>query len=165
MISIQTNTDDNFTMIRTIALEVWPNTYGKILSQAQMDYMMEMMYSISSLQDQAGQKKHRFIVLKSQDSILGFASYEFNFGKKPKTKIHKIYILSNQQGKGYGGKLIAFITNEAKKRHQKILFLNVNKNNKAVRFYETQGFSIVSEVVINIGNDFVMDDFIMEISI
>lgn len=165
MISIHNNTDENFTSIKAIAEEVWPIAYGKILSQAQLDYMMEMMYSIPSLQEQANQKKHRFILAKENETVLGFASYELNYGKNPKTKIHKIYILPNQQGNGIGKTLIDYINSEAKKRHQKTLFLNVNKNNKAIRFYEKLGFTISNEQVINIGQGYVMDDYVMEISI
>lgn len=162
MIEIQKNTDENFTSIRTIAAAVWPIAYGAILSQEQLDYMMEMMYSVSSLKLQSSAKKHRFILAKDEEMVLGFASYEFNFSKKPKTKIHKIYILTNHQGKGIGKSLIDFIVNEAKERHQKGLILNVNKKNTAIRFYESIGFSISNEEVIDIGNGFLMDDFVME---
>lgn len=162
MIVIQRNTDENFTSIRAIATAVWPIAYGPILSEPQLDYMMQMMYSIPSLQLQANEKKHRFILAKEEETVLGFASYEFNYRKKPKTKIHKIYVLSYQQGKGIGKELINFIVNEAKERHQKGLILNVNKKNTAIRFYESIGFTISHEEVIDIGNGFVMDDFVME---
>lgn len=165
MIVIKKNTDENFTDIRAIAAEVWPIAYSAILSQKQLDYMMEMMYSVASLQVQAKEKGHRFILAKEGETVLGFASYEFNYNKKPKTKIHKIYVLSNQQGKGIGKTLIDFIVNEAKARHQKGLILNVNKNNIAIRFYERIGFEIIFEEVIDIGNGYVMDDYVMEKSI
>jgi len=70
--------------------------------------------------------------------------------------------LSNHQGKGIGKALINFIANEANERHQKGLILNVNKKNKAIRFYESIGFTISNEEVIDIGNGYVMDDFVME---
>ena len=162
MIEIKRNTDENFTSIRAIAAAVWPIAYSPIMSQEQHDYMMEMMYSIPSLQIQANEKKHRFILAKEEETVLGFASYEFNYSKKPKTKIHKIYILTNHQGKGIGKALINFIVDEAKERHQKGLILNVNKKNKAIRFYESIGFTISNEEVIDIGNGYVMDDFVME---
>jgi ribosomal protein S18 acetylase RimI-like enzyme len=165
MIHIENNQDQQFIDIRAIANEVWPVAYGTILSEAQLEYMMEMMYSVSSLQNQANEKKHRFILAKEEETVLGFAAFEFNYGKKPKTKIHKIYILTAAQGKGIGKELIDFIASEAKQRHQKALILNVNKNNKAIRFYERIGFSISFEEVINIGNGYVMDDYVMEKSI
>ena len=165
MISIINNTDDNFTSIRAIAEEVWPIAYGSILSQAQLDYMMEMMYSIPSLQQQANEKGNHFIVAIENENTVGFAAYEFNYDGKPKTKIHKIYILSNQQGKGTGRILIDYITNQARQNMQEALLLNVNKNNVAQQFYKKLGFEISCEEVIDIGNGYVMDDFVMEISI
>ncbi len=165
MIEIKNNTNENFTDIRSIAAEVWPIAYRTILSQEQFDYMMEMMYSVSSLQHQANEKGHRFILAFENETPVGFASYEFNYNKNPKTKIHKIYILPNQQGKGIGKELVDFIVNKAKERHQKALILNVNKNNVAIRFYERIGFEISFEEVIDIGNGYVMDDYVMEKSI
>lgn len=165
MISIQINSDINFTSIRAIAKEVWPVTYGAILSADQLEYMMEMMYSVSALQKQATENKHHFIVAIDDEIPVGFASYEFNNNETKKTKIHKIYILSTQQGKGIGKKLIDFIAIEAKRHKQKGLFLNVNKNNVAQYFYKKIGFTISYEEVIAIGNGYVMDDFVMEKSI
>jgi ribosomal protein S18 acetylase RimI-like enzyme len=42
------------------------------------------------------------------------------------------------------------------------LFLNVNKYNSAIQFYHKIGFEIAKEEVIDIGNGFVMDDYVME---
>ena len=164
MISIQKNTDNNFTSIRAIAAAVWPIAYGAILSKEQLDYMMEMMYSIISLQQQAASNKH--FILAIEDGIpIGFASYEFNYKGTSKTKIHKVYILSNQQGKGIGKMLIDYITKEATQYKQEGLHLNVNKNNVAQHFYKKLGFTILYEEILDIGNGYVMDDFVMGISI
>lgn len=162
MISIEKNTDINFTAIRAIAIEVWPIAYGSILSKAQLDFMMKMMYSVDSLQLQANSKKHQFILAKENGVTLGFASFELNLGETKKTKIHKIYILSTQQRKGIGKKLIDYIETEAKNHHQEALLLNVNKYNIAQGFYIKLGFSIDCEKVIDIGNGYVMDDYVME---
>ena len=64
MISIEKNTDNDFVKIIEIANEVWPIAYGTILSETQLDFMMEMMYSIDSLQLQANSKNHQFILAK-----------------------------------------------------------------------------------------------------
>ncbi|MES2410457.1 MAG: GNAT family N-acetyltransferase [Bacteroidota bacterium] len=165
MIEIKKNTDENFTSVRAIAKEVWPVTFATILSEPQIDYMLDMMYSVSSLQKQVNEKGSRFILAVENEIPVGFAAYEFNYSKKPKTKIHKIYILPNQQGKGVGKALIDFIMNKAKERHQKGLILNVNKYNMAIRFYESIGFTITNEEVIDIGSGYVMDDYVMEKSI
>jgi len=162
MISIQRNTDTNFNSIRAIAKEVWPIAYGAILSQEQLDYMMEMMYSISSLQKQANVNANHFIIALENEIPFGFASFEFNYNQTSKTKIHKIYVLSNQQGQGIGKLFIEYIINKAHLNNQEALLLNVNKNNKAQYFYKKLGFIISKEEVIDIGNGYVMDDYVME---
>lgn len=164
MITIQNNTDQNFSEIRAIAKEVWPIAYGAILSREQLDYMMEMMYSVPALQKQF-EHGHHFILAIEDEIPVGFASYEFNYNGTSKTKIHKIYILSNQQGKGTGRIMIDHIRESAKKNNQEALLLNVNKNNVAQHFYRKLGFTISYDEVIDIGQGFVMDDFVMEMPI
>ncbi|WP_284653429.1 GNAT family N-acetyltransferase [Flavobacterium terrisoli] len=162
MIVIENNTDPNFTDVIAIAKEVWPKTYGSILSKAQFDYMMDMMYSKASLQEQANEKQHHFILAKESDIPVGFASYEFDCNATNKTKIHKIYILSTQQGKGIGKVLLDYITIQAKIQDNTAVFLNVNKYNPALHFYQRLGFDIVKEEVIDIGRGYIMDDYVME---
>ena len=70
--------------------------------------------------------------------------------------------MSSQQGKGTGKALIDYIENQAKVNHDTALFLNVNKNNSAIQFYEKVGFKIIKEEIIDIGNSYVMDDYVME---
>ena len=162
MFTIVPNTDDQFTDVRAIAFEVWPKTYGAILSEEQLDYMLDMMYSVAALQEQANLKKHLFVLIYAHDEVVGFASYEHNVNDSGKTKIHKIYILSSQQGKGTGKTLIDYIEQQALAFGDKALFLNVNKYNSAIHFYQKIGFEIAKEEVIDIGNGFVMDDYVME---
>ena len=162
MIVVEKNTDVNFTDVRAVANEVWPKTYGSILSRAQLDYMMEMMYSVSSLQMQANEKQHHFILAKANDLTVGFAAYELHYNGTDKTKVHKIYVLSTQQGKGIGKVLLDYMAEQAKAQSNKALILNVNKYNPALFFYKKIGFEIVEEVVIDIGQGYVMDDYVME---
>jgi len=161
MFTIVPNTDNQFTAVRAIAFEVWPKTYGAILTEAQLAYMLEMMYSVAALQEQSTLKQHHFVLIYSNDEAVGFASYEYNVNNSGKTKIHKIYILSSQQGKGTGKALVDYIEQQALAFGDKALFLNVNKYNSAIQFYQKTGFETVKEEVIDIGNGFVMDDYVM----
>lgn len=162
MIVVEKNTDSQFTEIIAIAKEVWPIAYGEILSREQLRYMMEMFYSAESLQEQANEKQHHFIIARENEIPVGFASYEFHCSGTDKTKIHKIYILPDQQGKGIGKILLDYITDKAKSQNNEAVFLNVNKYNPALHFYQKTGFEIVKEEVIDIGRGYVMDDYVME---
>ena len=162
MTQILNATEADFAIIRSIAFKTWPVTFGAILSGAQIDYMLEMMYSISSLTEQVKQKNHHFLLFKDGDEYLGYASYELNYKGSDKTKIHKIYVVPEGQGKGVGRQLMDTITGIAIENNNSKLSLNVNRDNKAIQFYQTIGFRQVGQEDIAIGNGFVMEDAIME---
>ncbi len=152
-------------IVKDLAYEIWPSAYGEILSKEQLDYMLARFYAVETLEQQMNERKHVFyIVINDVEKPLGFISYELNC-EPQKTKIHKIYVLPETQGTGLGKQLVALVKEEALKNNQNAIFLNVNKYNKAKFFYEKLGFTIVKEEVIEIGNDYVMDDYVMEMNI
>ena len=162
---ITANDSIKIEIIIAIAKETWPVTYGEILSEGQIEYMFDIMYSTNSLLEQVAKKNVQFILVKDGNRYTGFASYEFNYLKIQQTKIHKIYILPSEQGKGFGKIIIDFVAKEAKNNNNNFLTLNVNRYNRAQNFYEKIGFSIIKEEIITIGNGYVMDDYVMEKSI
>jgi GNAT superfamily N-acetyltransferase len=148
-------------IIQDLAKAIWPDAYSEILSNEQLNYMMEMMYSFDSLERQL-KNNNVFLLAKEDNDFIGFASYELNFQNSNKTKIHKLYVLTNVQGKGVGKKMILHIQEIAKKNCNSALILNVNKYNKAKDFYLHNQFEIADSLVVDIGNGYVMDDFVME---
>lgn len=164
MITITEATEQDLPVIRDIAYRTWPATFGEILSPAQIDYMLNMMYGLDALRAQIEDKNHVFLLAQETDSneYLGFISYEFDYKDQSKTKIHKIYLLPASQGKGVGRLLIDKVAVLAMERNNPSLSLNVNKYNKAIQFYERMGFATVDTETIDIGEGFLMEDYIME---
>ena len=160
-ISIRFAKMEDLHSVQLLAQKIWPETYKDILSEAQIGYMMNLFYSSSSLKNQMVDLKHVFILIEAGDSLLGFASYSCI--KNPGVyKLHKIYILPNQQGKGLGKTIIDFIVRDIRGKNATVLQLNVNRTNKARLFYERLGFSVTREEDIEIGHDYFMNDFVME---
>ena len=149
-------------IIKDLAYAIWPSTYGEILSEAQLHYMLANFYSIENLENQMNNDQI-FELLLEDNKVVGFVAYEFNCNGTGLLKIHKIYLLPETQGKGFGKFMIDEVVKIAKNNHQKGVFLNVNKYNKAQFFYNKLGFTITKEEVINIGNDYIMDDYVMEL--
>jgi GNAT superfamily N-acetyltransferase len=164
MITLTQATEQDLSIIRDIAYQTWPNTFGEILSPEQISYMLEMMYSLDALKTQIRDQNHVFLLAQDNESndYLGYASYEFDYKGQLKTKIHKIYLLPASQGKGVGRLLIDEVAKRASIQQNKSLSLNVNKYNKAIQFYERVGFSVVGQEDIDIGNGFLMEDLVME---
>jgi ribosomal protein S18 acetylase RimI-like enzyme len=158
-IIIRTATKDDIGLIHTLAHEIWPAAYKEILSADQMDYMLEQIYSETSLQNQFD-NNHHFLIAEENKNPVAFVSYsKLNSGIY---KLQKIYVLPTQQGKGVGKFLIYHIIQKIKEQGVTALLLNVNRNNKAKQAYEHLGFKIISEEDIDIGNGYFMNDYIME---
>lgn len=153
---------NHHVVIKEIAEKTWPTTFAGILSPEQIQYMLNMMYSLDSLSRQVNEGHHKFILVSEQEKFIAFASYETNYLGKAITKIHKIYILPQSQGKGLGKELISYIRAKAVAVESISLRLNVHKNNLAQRFYNKMGFHEITREVIDIGEGFVMDDVQME---
>jgi ribosomal protein S18 acetylase RimI-like enzyme len=164
MITISQATSKDIPIIQDIAHKTWPITYGSILSKAQLDYMLDLMYSDDSLLEQF-KTKPLFFLAYEDDVCLGFTSCENNYLNNKVTRIHKIYILPEAQGKGVGKVLIEKLIAIAKENQSEVISLNVNKFNKAVSFYKKIGFEITSEEDLDIGNGYLMEDYKMELKI
>ena len=160
MFEIKNATDADIPLIRELTYRVWPQTYASILTQEQIDYMLEMMYSESSLHKQIAIDGCQFIIVYENGNPVGFASYHEE--QPHRWKLNKIYILQNQQGKGTGKYVIDYIIEEIKKQNAQSLFLQVNQYNKAKAFYERLGFIETDFINLDIGNGFFMNDYIME---
>jgi ribosomal protein S18 acetylase RimI-like enzyme len=161
MILISEATSKDFKIIQEIANRTWPITYGEILSSAQLNYMMKLMYSDTSLSQQIN-KKHLFFIVSEGILNLGFMSIEHNYLDTNTTRLHKIYMIPESQGKGIGRLLIDKVIALAIENQSDTISLNVNKFNKAFTFYQKMGFEFIDEVVIEIGNGYLMEDYRME---
>jgi GNAT superfamily N-acetyltransferase len=162
MITITLATANDFKTIQEIAYKTWPDTYGEILSKAQLDYMLDAFYSEETLNDNVIEKGHHFLLAKENEAVLGFAAYEYNYQDNNRTRIHKIYILPQTQGKGIGKAIIEYIEKLAIENHSAALSLNVNRFNKALSFYQKIGFEIIAEENIELDHGYLMEDFVME---
>lgn len=161
-IVIREATKDDIQIIRDLVHLIWPKAYGKILSAEQLQYMLELIYSESSLQKQFD-AHHTFLMVEENIQPVAFASY--NNLRDNIFKLQKIYALPEQQGKGIGKMLINHIIQKIKNQNATALLLNVNRNNKAKNFYEHFGFSVIGEEDIDIGNGYFMNDYIMSLNV
>lgn len=155
---------EQLPIVIDLTKKIWPVAYGEILSKEQLDYMIDKFYNEPALRELM-QKGHVFYLAQDDnDKYVGFVSYEIN-SEPNKTKIHKIYVLPETQGTGLGRQFFELVKEKALEKNQNAIFLNVNKYNNAIHFYTKLGFSKVKDEVIDIGNGYVMDDYVMEVAI
>jgi ribosomal protein S18 acetylase RimI-like enzyme len=152
-------------ILESLARQIWPSTYVHIISQAQIDFMLDWMYSSVALQAQF-EEGHEFYILNLKGIDSGFIALEWvtqNGGSE--LKINKLYVLPSLQGKGAGRALINKAIERAQASTTSSIFLQVNKANIAKNFYLKLGFDIREEAVFDIGNGFIMDDYIMALAL
>lgn len=163
MLSIINAGIKDIPLIRRLTFSIWPQTYSHIISQQQIAYMLDMMYSPASLQKQIEEEGCTFIIVYDDNEAIGFASY--NEIKPCTWKLNKIYILATQQGKGTGRFIINYIVNQIKDKGGSYLQLQVNRHNNAALFYEKLGFKIIETADFDIGNGYFMNDYVMQLSL
>jgi len=161
MLEISPANNSHFGIIKDLAYQIWPATYGSILSEKQLAYMLDLFYSEKALEQNAADN-HHFILINENEVAVGFADYELQYKNEAVTRIHKIYVLPETQGKGFGKKMIQYIENKALEVNNIKLSLNVNRFNKAKEFYERQGFKIAFEEDVELDFGYLMEDYRME---
>lgn len=150
--------------IQTITQLVWPATYTHIIGNEQIEYMLNKFYATDALSKQMTEERHNFLIAQEEDSAVGFAAWsEIAYGV---AKLHKLYVLTDVQGKGIGKQLIATIKEQCKLASISQLILNVNRYNKpAIEFYRKYGFEIIKTEDIDIGNGYFMNDYILALDL
>jgi diamine N-acetyltransferase len=166
MLQIRRATLDDIETIRQLAEYVFPETYKSILTESQTKYMMEWMYSYSSLHVQMAEDGHMYYLAYDGEHAVGYVSIQPQGADI--FHLQKIYVLPSCQGKGFGKQLFLKAVDIVKSFHPQgvcRMELNVNRHNKALTFYEKMGMYRVSQGDFDIGNGFYMNDYIMALDI
>ena len=71
MTEIRKATENDLLTIHDMAQVVFRHTYRDILSSEQMEYMMDMMYSMRNLQKQLEEGHHYYIAYMSPAPVIG----------------------------------------------------------------------------------------------
>ena len=103
-----------------------------------------------------------FKVLFLDRNPIGFTEYKID---NDRVFLSKLYMDKDYRNKGYGKLMLQDCIKYAKNNNKKAIYLTVNKKNKTKDKYLHWGFEIIDSVVSDIGNNYVMDDYIMELKL
>jgi diamine N-acetyltransferase len=162
MLSIRTATLADIPAIQFIAEKTWWPTYSNIVSAEQLAYMLNAIYSTDALKKSIESSAQTFIILTDENGQQGFASFGSKRADPLIHKLHKLYIIPENHGKGYGRILIEEVKRKIGKPGVNVLDLNVNRHNPARSFYEKVGFRVIGEEDVPIG-PYWMNDYIMRL--
>lgn len=160
MIEIREATVADAPAIQLLAEAIWYPTYSPILSQDQIRFMLDYIYDIEIVSRQIKQGVQTYLLLLENGQAIGFASYSPRPEAPQVYKLHKLYCLTQTKGRGFGKALLREVETRVLASGKSILELNVNRLNPAKGFYDRNGFRVVSEEDIPIG-EYWMNDYVM----
>lgn len=160
-LTLQKATTADCALIHALASIAFPATYQEILSPSQIDYMMEWMYAPANIGKQMEVDGHEYFIAYFNNEACGYLSIEQQ--EEDLFHLQKIYVLPRFQGKRVGRFLFEKAIEQIKSIHPAPcrMELNVNRQNKAMHFYERMGMRKLNEGDFAIGNGYSMCDFIM----
>ena len=155
--------EKNIHLVQPLAKEIWNECYKDLLSQDQINYMIDMMYNNDKV-NEGIENNEIWEILKIDNVPSGYLHYKLD--ENNTIFLSKIYLKESNQTKGIGQLMLNRVVDFAKEKGAKAVHLTVNKHNaKAIRFYEKNGFKNMESKTFDIGNGYIMDDYIYQKSI
>jgi ribosomal protein S18 acetylase RimI-like enzyme len=146
-------------LLRDLAERTWRVSYAEMIPEEQIDFMLGGMYGPEQIAKELREGVFWELAF-AEDQPVGFFSVTFE--ESSRAKLNKLYILPERQGASLGRALLERVHELSSLRGVQEVWLQVNKQNaRAIRAYQRAGYVIERSAVFEIGNGFVMDDFIM----
>ncbi len=144
--------------LQALAADIWWAHYPALISDAQIRFMLERMYSAAQLtQELADGVCYRG--LRLDDRLCGYFSVRADLDGG--AWLDKLYLLPALHGQGHGQRMLRAAEQCAWQLGAHRLRLRVNRHNDtAIAAYRRAGYVLLGEDCAEIGDGFVMDDFI-----
>jgi ribosomal protein S18 acetylase RimI-like enzyme len=159
MATIRPATETDIPLLRDLAQRIWRECYPGIITMEQIEFMLGWMYSEEEIRRQI-RAGVTWEIVEHEGGAIGFLS--FSLEGDGRVKLHKMYLLPARQRGGLGQQLLAHVCERAAALGAREVWMQVNKRNeRAIGAYLRAGFRIAEEATFDIGNGFVMDDYLM----
>jgi diamine N-acetyltransferase len=159
--SLQPLARADFDDVAALARTIWLEHYTKIISREQIEYMLGGRFTAANLERYLDAPDRWMFVLKQDGALIGYCSYALT-GTPRELKLEQLYLLPALHGRGLGRLMLEHVEAQARRLGMDTLMLQVNKRNTtASGMYFKAGFAVREEVVLDIGQGYVMDDYIM----
>ncbi|MBQ6478397.1 MAG: GNAT family N-acetyltransferase [Erysipelotrichaceae bacterium] len=146
-------------LLSSFAKEVFIDYYKDLIGYNQSIYMTGLFLSEEVILDLMEQGAV-FTLIMQEDKPIGFSEYIIEGSR---LFLSKLYVEKSHRGNGIGRLLFSDCTEYAKENRLEAIYLTVNKHNTpSYEIYLHLGFTVIDAVVNDIGNGYVMDDYIME---
>lgn len=161
---VKCETDHKLRRTAEMAIDIWHECFEGVISDEQIDYMVENFQSFAAIKKQVGSENYEYFNFVLDGTRIGY----FAVAAQPDNTmmLSKLYMYKEYRGNGYAKKAFEFIKDLARQKGCKSIWLTVNRHNYgAMKVYEAFGMKVIREQVTDIGNGFVMDDYVYSIDV
>lgn len=143
-----------------MAARIWTEHYTPIIGAAQVAYMVEQFQSVPAVTRQLEREGYEYFLMDSGGQTAGYLGIQPADGK---LFLSKLYLDAPFRGKKLARRALEYLVNICKRRGLSVIWLTVNRHNDgSIAAYHALGFQTVRTQAADIGNGYVMDDYIME---
>ena len=153
--------EDLVPLLSFFAKDVFIDYYDNLIGNQQATYMADMFLSEEAISQEISEDTV-FKLMLLDNMPIGFTEYKLDGDR---VFISKLYMHKDYRKKGYGEMMLKDAIAYAKDNKKNKIYLTVNKHNPSYKIYLKWNFKNIESVVNDIGNGYVMDDYIMELDI
>ncbi|HIW21792.1 MAG TPA: GNAT family N-acetyltransferase [Candidatus Dorea intestinavium] len=151
--------DGDLNTIAELAEDIWNEHYTEIIGVEQVNYMINKFQSYEALVDQTVNKGFHYFIIYYDNLVVGYFGVLYH---EDHLFLSKFYLLKEARGHGIATKTFEYIKKLSKDNQLSEIRLTCNKyNQNSLAFYHHLGFIKIGSEISDIGNGFVMDDFIL----
>ena len=156
----------DFDILRELSIRTYEETFAHLTTKEDMAAYLEDAFHAERFRKELTNPNSAFYFLYYNGQIAGYlkineAPAQTDIHDSDALEIERIYVASEFQGRGSGRYLMEQAISISVERQKKYVWLGVwEKNEKAIRFYQKNGFSIMGTHTFVMGED-VQNDYVM----
>ena len=159
--SLDPLTPADFPLLADLADRIWRAHYGAMIPMAQIEFMLAGRTTPERLSTYLGSDRRWMHLLRLDGQPAGYCSHALT-DTPGEMKLEQLYLLPELHGRGLGGLMMDLVEGHARSLGCTTLMLQVNKRNEgSLAVYRKRGFEVREAAVFDLGNGFVMDDYVM----
>jgi ribosomal protein S18 acetylase RimI-like enzyme len=155
------SSSEDVNILASMAYEIWTEHFGSMFDEKTLQKLVEVAQSKKTILSQIEDGYQYFFIIEN-GKRMGYFAYKIDHCKD-ELFLSKIYIYSDQRGKGVGKKMLNHLERLAHDTGVKKITLTVYyKNTNSIKTYESWGFSNLGLIKRQFDNGLVFDDIKME---
>ena len=170
IIGISLTKPNEINELQKISKDTFVEAFSNQNTEENMRKYLEENLSIQQLTNELLNSESSFYFVRMDEKIIGYLKVNFgkaqtDFKEDDSIEIERVYVLSEFQGKDVGKKLLDKAIEISREQNAKSVWLGVwEKNYKAIRFYQKNGFVEFGKHPFILGDD-IQTDILMKLQL